>query len=325
LRFSSKSKLTNLQIIRDMELVWNMPIHLLNSNSDSKVRSDALICHEEWRHRILPSLAKACRKDAHEFLEIAQECETEHIAAADKCKEAASQHMQKDSLKIKKKSGDIDSQSNGNTNPTELRSDNHIVVKVKCRCHKKPCTCGAKSHHTPTTPAIHLVEPVLSSKRARPASEDNVPSNDTRPTIHADRVLDSAEEVVLARDPEVSRHCKDALESLLKHRRSEFFLAPGVNSQFFANRAECCTTLIVFFCRFFSAQDAACCALIFAKLIATTSNDVTVDADSLGLSDYFSIVKQPMDLSSIASKLEKRKYKFLKQVQSMMIICCVDM
>ena len=42
-----------------------------------------------------------------------------------------------------------------------------------------------------------------------------------------------------------------------------------------------------------------------------------VDADSLGLADYFTIVKQPMDLSLVASKLDKRKYKLLKQVRSL--------
>ena len=55
----------------------------------------------------------------------------------------------------------------------------------------------------------------------------------------------------------------------------------------------------------------------------STSYDAAVDADSLGLSDYFSIVKQPMDLSLVATKLEKRKYKLLKQVECMMIHNCV--
>ena len=47
-----------------------------------------------------------------------------------------------------------------------------------------------------------------------------------------------------------------------------------------------------------------------------------MDADSLGLSDYFSIVKQPMDLSLVATKLEKRKYKLLKQVESRIELDC---
>ena len=42
-----------------------------------------------------------------------------------------------------------------------------------------------------------------------------------------------------------------------------------------------------------------------------------VDADSLGLADYCTIVKQPMDLSQVATKLDKRKYKLLKQVRSL--------
>ncbi len=50
-----------------------------------------------------------------------------------------------------------------------------------------------------------------------------------------------------------------------------------------------------------------------------TCDDVAVDAVSLGLSDYFSIVKQPMDLSLVATKLEKRKYKLLKQVECLMM------
>ena len=51
-------------------------------------------------------------------------------------------------------------------------------------------------------------------------------------------------------------------------------------------------------------------------------NYAAVDADSLGLADYREIVKQPMDLSLVASKLEKRKYKLLKQVR---ILCiCIN-
>jgi hypothetical protein len=53
--------------------------------------------------------------------------------------------------------------------------------------------------------------------------------------------------------------------------------------------------------------------------ISMTCDDVAVDAVSLGLSDYFSIVKQPMDLSLVATKLEKRKYKLLKQVECLMM------
>jgi hypothetical protein len=43
-------------------------------------------------------------------------------------------------------------------------------------------------------------------------------------------------------------------------------------------------------------------------------NEFAVDANALGLADYFSIVKQPVDLSLVASKLGKRKYKLLKHV-----------
>ncbi len=43
-----------------------------------------------------------------------------------------------------------------------------------------------------------------------------------------------------------------------------------------------------------------------------------VDADSLGLADYCTIVKQPMDLSQVATKLDKRKYKLLKQVSALL-------
>jgi hypothetical protein len=57
-------------------------------------------------------------------------------------------------------------------------------------------------------------------------------------------------------------------------------------------------------------------AVIVLSLILCRDTSA-VDADSLGLADYFTIVKQPMDLSLVASKLDKRKYKLLKQVRSL--------
>jgi hypothetical protein len=53
-------------------------------------------------------------------------------------------------------------------------------------------------------------------------------------------------------------------------------------------------------------------------------DDLAVDAHSLGLSDYFSIVKKPMDLSLVATKLEKRKYKLLKQVGNIIQLDFID-
>ena len=38
--------------------------------------------------------------------------------------------------------------------------------------------------------------------------------------------------------------------------------------------------------------------------------------------DRYSFVKQPMDLSLVATKLEKRKYKLLKQVESRIELDC---
>jgi hypothetical protein len=204
-----------------MELVWNMPIHLLSSELDSKTRLYALQCHKEWRDHVLPSLAKASHKDAHIFLEVAQECETEQVAAAAKCMEAASQYKQKDSSKSKAKTFEVESQGNDHLNHSNSQSEDQILVKMKCRCHRKPCTCGAKSSHTPTpeVPISQPVESVSSAKRPRPGDEAS--------KSHPGRVLDSAEDVLLARDSSLSQLCKDSLECLMKHRRSEFFLVPG--------------------------------------------------------------------------------------------------
>ncbi len=221
-----------MQIIRDMELVWNMPIHLLPSDLDSQTRSAAIMCRQEWRDRVLPSLAKASHKDAQIFLEMAQEYETEHISAAAQCMDAASQYKQKDFSKIKFKSGEIERQSTDRIDGSLSRSEDQHSVKNKCRCHKKPCTCGAKSPQTLAGPAMDHVEGTSSAKRTRPPADDHAPSNGTLTSIRAERMLDSAEDVLLARDPLLSRQCKDALESLLKHRRSEFFSAPGVNPSF---------------------------------------------------------------------------------------------
>jgi hypothetical protein len=212
-----------LQIIRDMELVWNMPIHLL-SDSSSQTRSDALTCHKEWREHVLPSLAKASHKDAQLFLEIAKEYETEHIAAAAQCKEAAL-ILQKESSRSKGKS----SQSNGHAYHSDCKSEgDHAVVKLKCRCHRKPCTCGAKSNDSSAVSPHPVVEPVLSTKRAR-SPADGVSNIDSESRIcRPEPVFDSAEDVLLARDDSLSQFCKDALESFMKHRRCEFFLAPGL-------------------------------------------------------------------------------------------------
>jgi hypothetical protein len=89
------------QIIRDMELVWNMPIHLLSPDSDSKTHSDAMACHKHWREFILPSLAKASHREVQLFMDIAQECEAEQIAVATRCKELASQNKSHVSSKSK--------------------------------------------------------------------------------------------------------------------------------------------------------------------------------------------------------------------------------
>ena len=202
-----------LQIIRDMELVWNMPIHLLSPDSDAKLHSNAVSCHKQWRDSILPELAKASHKDTRIFLEIAQEFETEHIAAAAQCKINASQYK-KDSSKSKAKSVDIEGQ-------------NVHISKAKCRCHRKPCTCGAKSNDRVSSPVCPVIEPVTPVKRARLLADDGTSSDDKRQSAHLERVLDSAEDVPLARDASATQLCKDALESLMKHRRSEFFLVPG--------------------------------------------------------------------------------------------------
>jgi hypothetical protein len=53
-------------------------------------------------------------------------------------------------------------------------------------------------------------------------------------------------------------------------------------------------------------------------------NEFSVDANALGLADYFSIVKQPIDLSLVASKLGKRKYKLLKHVSIAMFCALCD-
>lgn len=218
-----------LQIIRDMELVWNMPINLL-SDLDSKTSSNALTCHKEWREHVLPSLAKASHKDAQLFLEIAQEYETEHIAAAVQCKEAAL-IMQKETSGSKGKS----SQSNGHARHSHCKSEgDHTVVKLKCRCHRKPCTCGAKSNDTSAVSLRTVAEPVFPTKRARSpadtASNIDSESRISHPehTSHPEPAFDSAEDVLLARDDRLSQFCKDALESFMKHRRCEFFLAPGL-------------------------------------------------------------------------------------------------
>ncbi len=200
-----------LQIIRDMELVWNMPIHLLSPDSDSKIHSNALSCHKQWRDSILPALAKASHKSARDFLEIAQQFETEQIAAAAQCKIDASQ-LKKDPSKSKGKSGDSEGQ-------------NEHVSKAKCRCHRKPCTCGAKSNERVASP---VCPSATSVKRARLLADDVTSSDDKRQTTHLERVLDSTEDVALARDASATQLCKDALETLMKHRRSEFFLVPGL-------------------------------------------------------------------------------------------------
>jgi hypothetical protein len=51
-----------------------------------------------------------------------------------------------------------------------------------------------------------------------------------------------------------------------------------------------------------------------AASLVIISHEYAVDAKSLGLADYLTIVQQPMDLSLVAAKLDKRKYKLLKQV-----------
>jgi hypothetical protein len=228
-----------------MELVWNMPIHLLSSDSDSKTHSDALQCHKQWRNHVLPSLAKASHKDAQIFLEVAQECETEHIAAAAKCKETASQYKQKDSSKFKGKTCEVENQSNGHVNLSNSKSEDQHLVKMKCRCHRKPCTCGAKYSHSPTVtvPVSQNIEPVSSGKRARPPGDEASLPNDSLARSHPERVLDSAEDVLLARDTALSQHCKDALECLMKHRRSEFFSVPGVTLCWFFLLQFCCLFL----------------------------------------------------------------------------------
>lgn len=212
-----------LQIIRDMELVWSMPIHLL-SDSDPKAHNDAVACHKEWRQNVLPQLARVSHKSAPLFLELAQEFEAEHMSAAVACKQAAAQYEQKDSSKSKGKPGQSTSQSNSGINDSD--EDSH-VVKVKCRCHRKPCTCGAKCSNTSAIAASPVIEPASSVKRARPSAEDEGKAGDKQQQRQPDPVFDSAEDVLLARDDTVLQLCKDALDVLMKHRRSEFFLAPG--------------------------------------------------------------------------------------------------
>jgi len=236
------------QIIRDMELVWNLPIHLLSSESHAKTHSDALACHKEWRESILPSLAKASHKGVQLFLEIAQEFETEQIAAATQYKEAAAQYKEKESSKSKHRTGEAGPSKHsheghsskvkvheGNDGAAAVPSRSHHSksehdhpVKVKCRCHRKPCTCGAKSNG-----AIAAASPVVESsstlKRARPPGDIVATPDDTRPAPQPEPTIDSVEDVLLGRDATVLQLCKDVLESLMKHRRSEFFLTPGLD------------------------------------------------------------------------------------------------
>jgi hypothetical protein len=209
-----------------MELVLNMPIHLL-SGSDSKVRSSALACHKEWRERVLPSLARASHKALHVLVEIAQEFETEQIAAAAQCKEAASQLVQKDLSKSKGKSGQAAGQSIGLATVSHSKSEGSPVAKVKCRCHRKPCTCGARSNDASAASVCKDAEPVSHTKRARSPADEASSTNGTCHSSNPEAVLDSAEDLHLARDNTLSQLCKGALQSLMKHRRCEFFLVPG--------------------------------------------------------------------------------------------------
>jgi hypothetical protein len=48
-------------VIRDMELVWSVPRHLLPPNLRQKSLAEA--CHKHWRKTVLPLLAKACHVD----------------------------------------------------------------------------------------------------------------------------------------------------------------------------------------------------------------------------------------------------------------------
>lgn len=214
-----------------MELVWSMPIHLL-SVSDPRTHNDAVMCHKEWRQTVLPQLARVSHKSAPLFLELAQEFEAEHISAAAACRQAAAQLEQKDSSKSKGKPGQSTSQSNSRIDDSDEES---LVAKVKCRCHRKPCTCGAKSSNASAVAATSAVEPAPSLKRARASADEVGNSDDKQQPRQPDPVFDSADDVLLARDDSVLQLCKDALDFLMKHRRSEFFLAPG--SRFVPYRA----------------------------------------------------------------------------------------
>jgi hypothetical protein len=258
------------QIIRDMELVWNLPIHLLSDESAAKARSDALACHKEWREAILPSLAKAAHKDAQLFLEIATEFETEQVATAAQYKEAAAQYKEQGSSKSKHRTEETHSQNKhsrdgdsshvkvhkGNDGAASVPSKSHHrksehsdTVKAKCRCHRKPCTCGAKSNRT-VAAASPVAESSSSIKRARPPGDIAATPEEKRPTAQPEPAIDSLEDVVLGRDATVSQLCKDALDSLMKQRRSEFFLTPGLSIlPHFCLFAACmCASVSLFFC-----------------------------------------------------------------------------